>query len=413
MRLLHTSDWHLGQSFHEHDRQAEHQAFLDGLLHCLAQEQPDALLIAGDLYDSSNPPASAQHQFHRFLIAARAALPRLRIVLIAGNHDAPGRLDAMAPLLQLLDATVIGQVPRQPDQSPDLDRMLLPLPGPDGAIAAWCLALPFLRPADVPRCPDAADPYQAGIVALYRQLQERALARRQPGQALIAMGHCHMQHGEVSQDSERPLVIGGAEALPASLFGPELAYVALGHLHRAQQVGGQSRLRYSGSPLPLSFAEIDYPHQLLRIDLDGEQLREVRSLPVARPVPLLRVPSRPAPLPQVEAELAALQLPEDGPPPYLEVRVRLDAPEPDLRRRIETALGDRRVRLARIEVSRSARSEDLELPGYSLDELARLAPEQVFARLCQEKIGPDTPERPGLVAELEQAFRELGQAESP
>ena len=167
------------------------------------------------------------------------------------------------------------------------------------------------------------------------------------------MGHCHMVGGEMSNDSERRIVIGGTEMLPSGIFDPAIAYAALGHLHLAQEVGEQPHIRYCGSPIPLSFAEVNYRHQVLCIDIAGEQLQGVRTIDMPRAVPLLRVPDKPAPVAEVLAQLAALDLP-DAPAeaqPFLEVRVRLDAPEPGLRTRIEAALDGKPVRLAKIETS--------------------------------------------------------------
>lgn len=385
MRLLHTSDWHLGQTLHDHDRSVEHARFLDWLLDTLEAENTDLLLIAGDIFDTANPPASAQRQLYRFLTAARGRLPTLAIVLIAGNHDSPGRLEAPAPLFELLDTVCIGQVGRRPDGAVDPASLVVPVQTAAGT--AWCLAVPFLRPADVPRVETSGDPYFEGIACLYDEALRTALARRQPHEPIIALGHCHMHHGEVSEESERRIVVGGAQALPASIFGPELSYVALGHLHLAQAVGGQAHIRYSGSPLPMSFSELHYPHQVLAVTLEDTAMQEVRAIPVPRTVPLLRVPTSPRPLDEVLAALAALDLPpcDADAQPYLQVRVRLDAPDPSLRPRIEAALAGRPARLARIEVTSAATTEDHRAPMLSLDELARLDPVAVFARLYRER----------------------------
>ncbi len=276
MRLLLTSDWHLGQSFHQFDRRAEHQAFLDWLLGVLEAEAVDALLIAGDVFDTSNPSAQAQAQLYRFLAEARRRLPRLGIVMTAGNHDSPGRLEAPAPLLSALDAHVLGQVGRQGDVDAALGRLLVPLRDAAGREAAWCIAMPFLRPDDLPRVEGADDPYASGVAALYRRAFALADARRQPGQAIVALGHLHLAGGEVSEDSERRIVIGGAEALPAGIFDPRIAYVGLGHLHRAQRIGGDPTRRYCGSPLPMSFSEVGYRHQVVLVELAGEGVAETR-----------------------------------------------------------------------------------------------------------------------------------------
>ena len=400
MRLLHTSDWHLGQTLHNYERGYEHQRFLDWLLDTLVAERVDVLLVAGDVFDNANPSAASQKQLYVFLQQARARLPALQLIVVAGNHDSAGRLEAPGPLLAAHGTHVIGHVLRDDAGQIDLERLLLPLTGSDGQVQAWCLAVPFLRPGDVPKLPagDTQDAYLGGIALLYRQLTDLALARRQPGQAILAMGHCHMVGGEMSNDSERRIVIGGTEMLPSGIFDASIAYAALGHLHKAQAVGGQEHIRYCGSPIPLSFAEVNYRHQVLCLDIDGETLQSVRVIAVPRAVPLLRVPATPAPISEVLAQLAALDVP-DAPAeaqPFLEVRVRLDAPEPGLRTRIETALDGKTVRLAKIETSSAARASAPE--NMTLDQLGQLQPDDIFRRLYQQKYAKEAP--PELLSAL-------------
>ena len=404
MRLLHTSDWHLGQTFHEFDRTHEHQCVLDGLLDTLEAEHIDALLIAGDVFDNPNPSAVAQKQLYRFFTAAKRRVPDLDLVIIAGNHDSPGRLEAPGPLLAAFDATVVGYITRDTQGTIELDRLVVPLHNREGDIAAWCLAIPFLRPGDVPRVETEGDPYLDGIGLLYRQALDLALRRQERGQAIVALGHCHMSGGQTSEESERRIVIGGIEALAVDIFDPAIAYAALGHLHRAQKVGGQDRVRYCGSPLPMSFTEIHYPHQVVRVDLDGGTLRDITPIPVPRPVALLRVPEQPAPLDEVLDALAALDLP-DAPlqaQPYLQARVRLTGPEPGLRARVEAALDGKPARLAKIETTYGGNAADDAIRGpQSLDDLGRLQPDDIFTKLHWRKYG----EAPA--GDLLAAFREL------
>jgi exonuclease SbcD len=268
------------------------------------------------------------------------------------------------------------------------------------------MAVPFLRPSDVPRPAELAegiDPYLHGVGLLYQQVFELARSRCGEGEAIVAMGHCHMVDGQASIDSERRIVIGGTDALPASMFDPSIAYAALGHLHLAQRVWQKEHLRYCGSPLPLSFSETDYQHQVLRIDLDGASAREVASIKVPRAVQLLRVPATPAPVDEVLAALEALELP-DGPEharPYLEVRVLLERPEPGLRSQVEAAIAGKPVRLAKIDPTRKVATAAPMEDAMTLDQLAQLKPDDVFRRLYQQRYGEEAP------AEQLTAFAEL------
>ncbi|MCF6751219.1 exonuclease SbcCD subunit D C-terminal domain-containing protein [Pseudomonas stutzeri] len=390
MRLIHTSDWHLGQTLHGQDRDYEHAQFLAWLLDQLITQRADALLIAGDVFDTVNPPLKAQERLYDFIVRAHEKLPQLDIVMIAGNHDSGGRIELPAPLMKRLNAHAVGRISWVAEGQLDHQRLLVPLHDAKGNTAAWCLTLPFLRPAEVTGV-ELGDDYMAGIRQVHERLIAAAEAKRQPGQALVAMSHAHMAGGAVSEESERNIVIGNAEALPASLFPESVAYVALGHLHKPQQVAGQTRIRYSGSPLPLSFAEVNYAHQVLLVELEGEQLVQVDSLPVPRAVEMIRIGR--APLAEVIAALEAL------PPtglfdenlPWLEVRVLLDEPLPDLRQRIETAIAGKACRLVRIASEYAGRRGETE--SEVLLGLDQISPQELFARAWEEQYGNPADEQ--------------------
>ncbi|MBD8482813.1 exonuclease SbcCD subunit D C-terminal domain-containing protein [Pseudomonas coleopterorum] len=394
MRLFHTSDWHLGQSLHGQERDFEHASFLRWLLRQLAQRQPDVLLVAGDIFDTVNPPVRAQERLYNFIVSAHEQQPQLTIVMIAGNHDSGSRIELPGPLMRRLRTHALGRVMWLEDGRLDSERLLLPLPDASGEVQAWCLALPFLRPAEVTGATLGED-YLQGIAQVHEMLIAAANARRSPGQALIAISHAHMAGGSVSMESERSLVIGSAEALPASLFDASISYVALGHLHKPQKVNGESRIRYSGSPIPLSFSEIEYPHQILEIECAGEQLVSVEPILIPRAVDLLRI--GPAPLPQVREQLQQLPdvdlLADVLGYPWLEVRVVLDEPQPDLRQHIETALQGKAVRLVRIAAEYAGRvNADNEDVG-ALIELDQLSPHELFSRAWLDSYGSEVDEQ--------------------
>lgn len=382
IRLFHTADWHLGQSFLGFARDDEHRRFLDWLRKQLIEQQPDALLIAGDIFDTINPSAAAQRLYYDFLADAHAAQPDLQIVVIAGNHDAGARLEAPSDLLDVLNISVVGTVRRDDQGEVDVDRFLVPL-ARDGRVQAIAMAVPFLRPSDVPAVFDGSDPYLDGIRELYRQTAAAAARLRDsqyPNAAIVAMGHCHIHGGQATTDSERMLVVGGAEALRTDTFELGIAYVALGHLHRAQTFEDE-RLYYSGSPIPLSFAEVNYEHQLLNVTLEDGKLLSVSPLLVPRTTALIRVPDEGSlPLDQAVAHLESMPLDDALPSeqyPYLEVRILEEGPDPARRTRIEQAIEDRPLRLASIKTERPAteighQAEAKPLDAGSLHEIRPL-----------------------------------------
>ena len=169
MRLLHTSDWHLGHSLHGRSRDPEHWVLLAWLLEQISLHRVDALMIPGDIFDSANPPAAASKAWYDFLATARRRHPNLDIVVAGGNHDSAARLDAPGTLLRSLDVFVVGGVPRTTDGAIDHEAMCIPLTDADGEIAAWVAAVPFLRPADLPRVPvtPEQDPLVEGVAQVY------------------------------------------------------------------------------------------------------------------------------------------------------------------------------------------------------------------------------------------------------
>ena len=395
MRLFHTSDWHLGQNLHGQERDFEHACFLTWLLAQLGQQQPDVLLIAGDIFDTVNPPVKAQERLYDFIVSAHEQQPKLTIVMIAGNHDSGSRIELPAPLMRRLRTHALGRVLWLDDGQLDAERLLIPLPDASGEIAAWCLALPFLRPAEVTGA-HLGDDYLRGIGQVHEWLIEAANTKRKPGQALIAISHAHMAGGSISEDSERSLIIGNAEALPASLFGPSISYVALGHLHKPQRVNNEERIRYCGSPIPLSFSEIGYQHQILDVTLKGETLVSVETRLIPRAVNLQRI--GPLPLAEILTQLAELPdidlLADIQRQPWLEVRVKLDEPQPDLRQQIETALQGKSVRLVRIAAEYAGsggRNGDDD--ATRLIELDQLTPQELFSRAWQENYGSEADEQ--------------------
>ena len=179
LRLIHTADWHLGQTFFGYDREAEHEAFLGFLTNLLVERQTDVLLIAGDVFDVTNPSAGAQRRFYRFLREANRLNPGLQIVIIAGNHDSAIRLEAPNPLLEELNTSIVGIVGRTDSGEIDLASLVIPLRNRAGEREALCLAVPFLRQGDYPAAPEGElDSYVAGIGRMYRRLYAYADARR-------------------------------------------------------------------------------------------------------------------------------------------------------------------------------------------------------------------------------------------
>lgn len=349
IRILHTADWHLGQTFFGYDRTQEHEHFLDWLAGVLTKNKIDVLIVAGDVFDVSNPSAASQRMFYRFIHRVTTENPRLQLVVVAGNHDSAARLESPLPLLQEMRTEIKGIVRKQNGKI-DYEHLLVELKNAAGEVEALCLAVPFLRQGDYPVVETEGNPYAEGVKELYARLLKYALKKRTDGQALVAVGHLLATGSEIAEkDHSERIIIGGLESVPPESFPEQIVYTALGHIHKAQRVSGRENIRYAGSPLPMSFAEKHYHHGVVKVTLDEGWAVEIEKLEYTPLVRLLSIPATEAAAPdEVLDELRGLELPEDEPMPYLEVKVKLSEPEPMLRQQVEEILEGKPVRLARI-----------------------------------------------------------------
>ena len=349
IRILHTADWHLGQTFFGYDRTQEHEHFLDWLAGVLTKNKIDVLIVAGDVFDVSNPSAASQRMFYRFIHRVTTENPRLQFVVVAGNHDSAARLESPLPLLQEMRTEIKGIVHKQNGKI-DYEHLLVELKNAAGEVEALCLAVPFLRQGDYPVVETEGNPYAEGVKELYARLLKYALKKRTDGQALVAVGHLLATGSEIAEkDHSERIIIGGLESVSPESFPEQIVYTALGHIHKAQRVSGRENIRYAGSPLPMSFAEKHYHHGVVKVTLDEGWAVEIEKLEYTPLVRLLSIPATEAAAPdEVLDELRGLELPEDEPMPYLEVKVKLSEPEPMLRQQVEEILEGKPVRLARI-----------------------------------------------------------------
>ena len=349
IRILHTADWHLGQTFFGYDRTEEHEVFLNWLAEEIRQKEIDALIIAGDVFDVSNPSAASQSMYYQFIYRVTAENPYLQIVIVAGNHDSAARLEAPLPLLQAMRTEVRGVVRKLEGGEIDYDHLTVELKNRQGEVELLCMAVPFLRQGDYPAVQTEGNPYAEGVRELYAQLLQRLWKRRTENQAILAIGHLQATGSEIAEkDYSERTVIGGLECVSPEAFSEQIAYTALGHIHKAQRVSGRENVRYAGSPIPMSFAEKHYHHGVVMVTFDGGCAVDIERLECPKLIPLLSVPNGEPVSP--EAILEALkELPEtEAVAPYLEVKVLLEEPEPMLRQEIEEALADKNYRLARI-----------------------------------------------------------------
>ena len=416
LRILHTSDWHLGQFFIGKSREAEHRAFFRWLCDTIQAQQIDVVLVAGDIFDTTTPPSYARELYHQLIVDLQPL--GVQLVLLGGNHDSVAVLNESAELLRCLNTRVV------PGYVTEISNHLLTLRNKAGEPAAVLAAVPFLRPRDLSQRADfrsssgveAADKQlqlQQQISQVYQELYQAALQQAEalsPGASLpvIASGHLTTV-GASSTESVREIYIGTLDALPASAF-PPFAYVALGHIHQAQKVGGTEHIRYSGSPLALSFDEARQQKYCLLITLDAgtdTNTVQVETLPLPRFQPLCSVKSDLASLPALLAP--ELQNLSDGQRLWLELVLCGDsALLSDVQLQLEQLLAPLPVDLLRLRRERPATAAGITDSGLSLQELT---PADVFAaRLAQEELSDELQQRMSQLHQ--QALDLLQQAEA-
>lgn len=419
LRLLHTSDWHLGHALFGHPRRIEHEAFLRWLLDLLKTREIDLLIIAGDIFDKAQPPAGAFKLYYDFLGEATRRCPRLEIVIIGGNHDSPAWLGAHASLAQNCAIQVVSALGNRVPES-----LVLPIQGGRGHV----LALPYLAPGDITRYSDEseADPEAPrgqrpeAITEAHRRLYHRLCAHAQSlgGAPIIAVGHLYMVGSLRSEDSElaiqRPSLlhrpsheVGTQIALPSSIFPDAVDYAALGHLHRPQQVGAHAKLRYAGSPIPLSFPERRHVQQVLEVNFEDGQLSSITPHPVPRRIPLWVWPEKDEEQTHLPLQLALKRMQklqvadkdaDHSLDPLLFVRLLLEPGESLASAKLATAAEARHVRLLKTEFPRLKDSPDRASDRRPLEEQS---PEAVFLQ-CYQATHQQAPE-----PEVLRAFREL------
>lgn len=289
MKILHTSDWHLGRTLYGLPRSDEYEKFFTWLLSTIKKYEVELLLIAGDVFDNTTPSNRSQNYYYDFLRKATQA-GCSDIVVIGGNHDSPTFLEAPKEILKSLNVHVVGYIEENQDKE------IITIRGPKGETKLIVCAVPYLRDRDV-RDSLAGESVESkkeklltGIASHYQKVHKLALLKqKQEGTKppIICMGHLFAAGGKtVIGDGVRELYVGSLAHVPGSIFPASFDYVALGHLHSCQKVRGTAenqQIHYSGSPLPMSFSEAEAVKKVLLVSVDPDkmQLEEI-------PVPLFK-----------------------------------------------------------------------------------------------------------------------------
>lgn len=394
MRVIHTADWHLGQFFYTKSRAAEHQAFLDWLLVQAEEQQVDAIIVAGDIFDTGSPPSYARELYNRFVV--RLQQTQCQLVILGGNHDSVTTLNESRELLACLNTRVIAAA------SDDPREQVLLLKTRDGQPGALLCAIPYLRPRDITTSKagqSGQEKQQTLLEAItrhYQQCWQEALAQREAmclPLPIIATGHLTTM-GVTKSDAVRDIYIGTLDAFPAQAF-PPADYIALGHIHRAQRIASTEHIRYSGSPIPLSFDELGKEKSVFLVDFANGRLSSVQPLniPLFQPMQMIK-----GSLEEIENQLAEIRPREDGKTVWLDIEIVTGAWLNDLQRRIQEMTLDLPVEVVLLRRSREQREQVIERQNN--ETLSELSVEDVFTR----RLAMETDEEPERLARATRLF---------
>ncbi|NTW64469.1 MAG: exonuclease subunit SbcD [Chlorobiaceae bacterium] len=398
MKLLHTSDWHLGRTLYGRSRYGEFSAFLDWLSALIEKEQVDLLLVAGDVFDTTVPGSRAQELYYGFLDRVARSTVCRHVVITSGNHDSPSFLDAPKALLRTLDVHVVGSMSNDPMNE------VLVLRDKKGRAEAVVCAVPHLRDRDI-RSVSPGESMEdknlkllEGIAGHYRDVCRAGEERRlQEGGFLpmIVMGHLFTAGGQtIDNDGVREIYAGSLAHVSRSVFPAGIDYLALGHLHVPQTVGGEDHLRYSGSPIPMGFGEAGQQKKVLIVEFADSE-RRITEIPIPCFQPLERISGT---LQAITSRI--FELKATGSAAWLEIEYTGDDLSGDLRSLLEDAVKGSMLEIRRIKNNRIAA---LALQQFSDDEsLDELGELDVFTRCLDAAKVPDA-QRP----ELLQAYQEI------
>jgi exonuclease SbcD len=401
MKLLHTSDWHLGRNLYQRRRYDEFAAFLDWIADKIETGNPDILLVAGDIFDTTAPSNRAQELYYSFL--RKVSTSCRHIVITGGNHDSPSFLNAPKTILKALNVHVIGSM--------DPEHELLVFKDAAGDPEAIICAVPYLRDRDL-RQAEAGESIDDKRIKLaegfrehYREMADRAEKMRGDlNIPIVGTGHCFAAGGKITDDDGvRDLNVGSLGHVEACVFPDCFDYLALGHLHVPQKVAQSEIIRYSGSPIPMGFGEADQQKIILEIDFEG-RTPTITKIPVPCFQPLKRITGSAA---EILATLKQLKLEASN--AWLEIEYTGEDIVTDLRDQIQAAIDGTDLEIRRIKNQRIMNRVLQQIE--TAETLDDLEPADVFQRCLQTHEIPES-RHPELVAAYGEILQTLQEDDS-
>ena len=401
MKILHTSDWHLGRSLYGKKRYEEFEKFLSWLENTIKDKNVDALIVSGDVFDNSTPGNRAQEIYYNFLRNISASTCR-HTIITAGNHDSPSFLNAPKEILKFLNVYVVGSASENPEDE------VFVLYDREGKAEAVVCAVPYLRDRDI-RTADAGESFEEKNIKLVEGIKnhyssvcntaekkiKEIIDNGQDKVPLIATGHLFTAGGKtVDGDGVRDLYVGSLAHIGKDLFPDSIDYLALGHLHVPQVVGGDENFRYSGSPIPMGFGEAGQDKKVILADFtDNDTSITEITVPCFQKLEKIT-----GDIPEILERIDQLRFENSN--AWIEIEYTGDSDSATLREKLEESVNDTLIEIRRIKnrqfMQKIIQRADIEEELDSLDE------KEVFSR-CLDSYEVPEDER----AELIYAYSEI------
>ena len=391
MKVLHTSDWHIGQIFHNYSREEEHKYFFEQLKSIIIKEKPDVVVVSGDVFHTATPTIVSQRLYYNFIVELSRLDEDLQIVITSGNHDSPSRLEAPRPLWEAFNVSVVGMLDYQTitnDSGLNFDASKIEIPiRRKGEIIGWVLSVPYIN----------------GNANIYDLLLNHLKNRPEyaDNQSIVAMGHLDVKSADITGHS--PDIIGKLETLDVQDFKDVkgIDYWAFGHIHYPQAIKGIENMRYAGSPFPISFNE-NYEHSVVSVNIEDGKVKTT-VIPLKTLIPIIDFPSKPKGYADaLPFETVLMQLIEIlGKKAYVRVHVQTDKPltQAETAAMIQ-AFDGQEAMFCGIQSYFPEKAEGNELQSVkTLNELKSISPFELGCSVYQKKNGCEMPD------ELKEMFK--------
>lgn len=396
MKIIHTSDWHIGQTLYQYSRDEEHRYFFNQLKDILLEEKPDALIVSGDIFHSATPTVMSQRLYYHTLVELSRLYDGLQIIVTAGNHDSPSRLEAPRELWEAFNVTVIGNLDfykevQENGLTYDASKIQIPVRRND-VIVGWILAVPFINAGNYPSV-KGDDGYSKRVFSFYNNLKNNLKLNEQytENHSVIAMGHFMISGVDPASQNK---LTGGLESVVSTEMSAitGIDYWAMGHVHHPQNVG--ENIRYSGSPFAMTFNEI-YPHSVTVVEIENHnvdiKIREIEPL-----VPVVDFPFKPNSYDDAPSkdELFAKVVEILDNECYVRLHVRADMPLSDMdNARIQELFDGKKAKYCGIQAYFSVNESDCEEKAVrTLDEFRAISPYDLGCSVYKKKNNAEMPD---------------------